>query len=426
MLRVDRHLVSTVAILLCWFIQPAAGQHEDLSIYSSQAGGGALVADYDFSDKIEVSDRLGFPVGGMRFYSSANPGYRSPSSNNPGEGLFAVTPGTSISFEIVALDAGVSVKWGSTVIDAPGESATIGTVDLHEHPEYQLSAPDGTTGDYNLSFRLTTSASGYSDSSVYSFVLTNADEDPTATPTDTATAGATPTATTTATASPTPTVTATATASATPPATLLVTATATPTDTATATATATATEVVEFGCPALPRENCLVSETPGRSLLLMKNLGSGRRKMVIRWLKGEATDVADFGAPDISTSYAACIYSEDGGSPGLVMSSVVASGGSCSGKPCWKQTGSGYRFRDRAATQGGVKTLNLRSGQAGRAKIIFKALGEALVLPPLPLVQSPRALVQIVNDDIGGRCWEISLPAPPAVNTTQKFKDKGE
>ncbi len=424
MLRADRYLVATVATLLCWYAQPAAAQHEDLSIYSSQAGGGQLVADYDFGEKIAVSDRLGFPVGGDRYYASANPGYGSPSGSIPGESLFAVASGTSISFEIVALDAGVSVKWGSTVIDAPGESATIGTVDLHVHPEYQLVAPDGVTGDYNLSFRLTTSAPAYADSPVYTFVLTNADEDPTVTPTDTAPATATATATATS--------TGTATAPATPTDTAIAAATPTetpavpPTDTATATPTPTATEMVEFGCPLLPRDGCLTSVQPTRSLLLMKNLGGGRRKMVIKWLKGEATDLADFAEPDVSTSYAACIYSEDGGSPSLVMGSVVAPGGSCNGRPCWKQTRSGYVFRDRSAAQGGVKTVKLRAGDAGRAKLIFKALGDALVLPALPLVQSPRALVQIINDEVDGRCWEISLPAPPVTATTQKFKDKGE
>lgn len=193
---------------------PAPAQDIDVAVYSTSLGGGALVAaDFDFLGKIRVADRLGSCPGGECFYSSNDPGFRSPAASRPGEGLHALTPGTPVDFEVVALDGGVSFKVGATVLRSAGSSVRLGTATgLHLHPEYQLQTPKGVVGDYSLSFRLTTSAVQYEPSQIYTFVLTNGgltetSPTPEATPTNTATP---PTAT------PPPTATATPPPAATP------------------------------------------------------------------------------------------------------------------------------------------------------------------------------------------------------------------
>ncbi len=89
---------------------------------------------------------------------------------------------------------------------------------------------------------------------------------------------------------------------------------------------------------------------------------------------------------------------------------TIPAGGACpppSATPCWKGRGAppgsrGWRYRDRAATAGGVESLQLQPGAAGAAKITLKARGPSLVLPTLPLAVPLR--VQLSAE--GAACWE--------------------
>ncbi len=209
---------TAAALLLIAVAGEVRAQDVDVVVLSTEPGGGTLVAaQYDFATPVRVQDRLGFCPGGQCFYSSTNPGYRTPSIGQ--DGLHPLTAGTPVSFEIVAIDAGISVKWGSTVIDAVGESTRIGNaLALHVHPEYQLEAAEGVVGEFELSFRLTSTSPQYGDSEVRNFILSNGD----APPTETA-APATPT--------PSPTEQPTAPPTATEPPTATPTHTHTPTET---------------------------------------------------------------------------------------------------------------------------------------------------------------------------------------------------
>ena len=160
--------------------------------------------------------------------------------------------------------------------------------------------------------------------------------------------------------------------------------------------------------------------------MLLQDRGTERRKMLIKWLKGAATETADFGNPESSTSYAVCIYSETAGTPHLALASIVGPGGSCGVAPCWRQAKNGFVFKDASAVRGGVKSLRLRQGTAGRAKVVLEAKGLALELPTLPIEQSPRVVAQVINDLDGGRCWGISMSSPPLKANSEMFKDKGD
>ena len=200
---------------LCGARLPTLAQDVDVLIFSTEPGGGSLVpAEYDFDEKIQVRDSLPFCPGGRCFYSRTDPGFRTPSGNRPTDGLYTLAPGTPVRFEIVALDAGVSFKVGAGVLKASGESTSLGTaLAMHVHPEYQLEAAEGVVGDFNLSFRLTTTSPQYSASQVRSFTLTNGDVPATQTPSPTPTPRPTdpPTATATHTEMPTATRTPTST-----------------------------------------------------------------------------------------------------------------------------------------------------------------------------------------------------------------------
>jgi len=147
-------VILALAAALLALPDPLAAQpteHSDITVFGTSSGGGALATDYDFSQPITVSESL--CAGGLCLYSATNPGFVASSV---GEGSLApLQSGTVVGFEVVSLDPGVSVKIDATVLDAPGESATLGAVPgLHNHPEWQVTRPEGERGEYRAAFRL--------------------------------------------------------------------------------------------------------------------------------------------------------------------------------------------------------------------------------------------------------------------------------
>ena len=143
-----RRLAWIVGVLCSGPLWPATGlaQDVDVRIYSDAGGGGSLVAaDFDFSAPNPISES--FCVGGTCLFSTTDPGFRTPPTDRPGESLFALDAGTAVFLEIVAIHEAASVKVGANVIDAAGESASLGTATgVHLHPEFQVVLSAGTTG----------------------------------------------------------------------------------------------------------------------------------------------------------------------------------------------------------------------------------------------------------------------------------------
>lgn len=244
---------------------------------------------------------------------------------------------------------------------------------------------------------------------------------PTETPTPTRTPSLTMTATPTPTHTDTPTATPTHTHTNTP--------TATPTQTNTPTATATATATFS-DCPAAPLTGC---ETAGRSTLLVKDrsLNSGDT-ITWKWRRGPELARLDFGQPTVDppsgTTYSLCVYDSSSGVDTLAMRATAIAGGVCAGRPCWAETGPGFRYRNPNRTPNGLQTVVLKSGAAGQSAVIVKGRGDNLELPgPINLSQyfsnDPRVTVQLLRSD-GGKCWEARYLAPAIRNTGEQFRAK--
>jgi hypothetical protein len=233
---------------------------------------------------------------------------------------------------------------------------------------------------------------------------------PTSTSTRTATATATPTSTQTRTATATPTVTPTPTVSDTP----TRTATTTPSPTVTPTSTP------DPQCGAMPLTGCTQSTAANKASLLLKNGGGAGDKLVWKWTRGGATAAADLGDPVSSTTYALCIYDESGGVPGLALRALVPP------SAAWSAAGTGFKFSDPAGASAGITSILIKSGAAGKAKIIIKGKGAALDMPMLPLQQDPQVIVQLKNTLAAGHCWEARFSGPAKKNDGREFKDKGD
>ena len=214
--------------------------------------------------------------------------------------------------------------------------------------------------------------------------------------------------------------------SATPTETPTTTPTQTLTPTPTETFTPVATATPDPMCGTTPILGCRQSIEGNKSLLVLKDKGGSKNKAIFKWIKGETTDITTFGDPLTSTSYSLCIYDQTSGTSSLVMQALAPPGGICNGKPCWKTTRKGFKYNDKLTTNDGVRLINLKSGPAGKAKIIFKAQGTNLNLPSLPLQQDLQVIAQVKNNINAGECWEARFSGPPKKNDVSIFKDKGE
>jgi len=222
-----------------------------------------------------------------------------------------------------------------------------------------------------------------------------------------------------------PTNTPTHTPTNTPTNTPTATPTHTPTNTPTHTPTHTATPNVNCG-PA-PIAGCRQSVVSNKSSLQLKKSGGTKDKLTFRWNKGAATNLVDLGNPSSTTTYTLCVYDQTANVSSLIVQALVPPGGTChNGKPCWKSTSKGFRYSDRGAGNDGIKTINLKSGTAGKAKILVKGQGVGLGLPTLPLNQNQAVIAQMKNNRNAGECWEARFSSPATKNDVEQFKDKGD
>ena len=106
------------------------------------------------------------------------------------------------------------------------------------------------------------------------------------------------------------------------------------------------------------------------------------------------------------------------------MGGTAPAGGICAGRPCWKAVGaSGFRYHDKDATPDGLTGIVLKSGDAGQAKVVLKAKGVALGLPPLPLSLPVRVSLHAAD----GTCWESVYGSQGVIqNDERAFKAKDE
>jgi len=178
-----------------------------------------------------------------------------------------------------------------------------------------------------------------------------------------------------------------------------------------------------FGCIGDVWLGCRVSTHLRKAKLTIKDKDpDSRDRMVWTLSRGEETLVEAFGDPVTTTNYDACIFDESAGAPALIMHTDVLPALDCHNKPCWKAIGDhAFKYRNGEGIPNGATKLILKSGEVSKTKVIFKAKGELLEIPPLPLNLPFR--FQMRNDL--GECWEaIYTEAGVSKNDDASFVGK--
>lgn len=182
-----RQIVSLLtAAALGLAAQPLAHAHSDWEIASTAPGGGQLVVDFDFETVVGLDyDPVLSGLLSASVYTSTDPGFNTIAADKPLENLYRLPPGTNVTVEITAIDAGkVAVFFPNpapTLLDSVGDTYFLGTQDatppndIHHHGEMRLilALPDTEPGEGSFTFKLTTTSAGFTSSQEYTVKLSN-------------------------------------------------------------------------------------------------------------------------------------------------------------------------------------------------------------------------------------------------------------
>lgn len=151
-------------------LQPAPpGGHGHIEIGSSSPGGGSILMELP-STTVHVTE--GGTVGSLTLWSSSDPALATLEEDHPDDGLYALPEGAPVSLEVVALDGGVRFSYGDAILEEPGDSVELGLAPFHDHGLWEVVVPEGVhEGEFDLSFRLTTTTPPYAASEPATFTL---------------------------------------------------------------------------------------------------------------------------------------------------------------------------------------------------------------------------------------------------------------
>lgn len=160
-------------VLVAISARDVAAHDGAFEIRSTAKNGGPLSVGPARDREIEMVQTV--CSGGQCTYANNEMAFRTPASDLPEQGLFALKEGTLVRLELIAADAGVSLALGAASLDKPGDSVVLGrATTMHVHPQPIATGSEGQVRDWSLTLRLTTGAKGYSDSAPIALVLTNA------------------------------------------------------------------------------------------------------------------------------------------------------------------------------------------------------------------------------------------------------------
>ena len=150
----------------------ALAQHEHMDIYSTAPGGGDLVLVYDFNKTVDTFQV--FCAGGLCLYSTINPAFMAPDAGDDANGHYRLLDGTQVSVVIVDADSKVTLNVDGHRLKNADDTAVLGVMPpIHNHPSWQLVAPEGETGMYPIAYKLHADVGAYGDSPEYHQLLSN-------------------------------------------------------------------------------------------------------------------------------------------------------------------------------------------------------------------------------------------------------------
>ncbi len=164
-----------------------------------------------------------------------------------------------------------------------------------------------------------------------------------------------------------------------------------------------------------------------------KDVGDSNDLIVGNLSKGDnlihGTSPGQSGDPVLNgTNYQVCVLDEMGPDDfRVIFDSMVMSGGTCKGKPCWKYSGkpgheSGLLYRDPKGENGIVSKLAIKWGSS--SKLMFGAKGNDFpnLVPMGPGLLAENGRVSVIVKGSHGTSWRFDLTTPAKMNDPVKRK----
>ena len=156
------------------------------------------------------------------------------------------------------------------------------------------------------------------------------------------------------------------------------------------------------------------------SRLTLRDNGSSRDKLGWSWGRGAAISLASLGNPTAGDDYALCVFADDGVESRVVLSALAPAGAE------WAFVGdSSLKYRDKGLTPDGLKQIQIKVGDAGRAKIKVKGQGAALGLSGLGFGGAATLSAELRNVTTGA-CFGATYSNPFRSDDADRFDDMSD
>ena len=153
-------------------------------------------------------------------------------------------------------------------------------------------------------------------------------------------------------------------------------------------------------------------------LAIKKNDDDTKNKLLWKWLKGDATTLAELGDPTATTTYTLCVYA--GTTSAFLGKTDIPPGASWSAV-----SDKGFKLKDATGTPDGIQKATLTSGAEDKAKILVK--GKGANLPGLLAGTLPLPVTAQLVNDANGVCYEgVYDSADVKKNDGAQFKAKAQ
>ncbi len=147
----------------------------------------------------------------------------------------------------------------------------------------------------------------------------------------------------------------------------------------------------------------------GKSRLILRD-SANPASDTLTWKlsSADATSLVELGDPAGGDDYRLCVYDASGvAQPRLAAAAPAGS--------AWKASPTSVTYRSRTGSPNGLRTAKVKSGSAGKAKVLVKGKGVSLALPSVSSLVPP-VTAQLRNAD--GTCWGATFSTPDAATPT--------
>jgi hypothetical protein len=178
-------------------------------------------------------------------------------------------------------------------------------------------------------------------------------------------------------------------------------------------------------CPLQRRNDCITPNEPGKGTLSLKNgVEDPKDAFTLKLGKLGDTQKSDFGNPFLGSEFAVCHWDAQGDVDRLITQVRMFGGGLCDGVPCWKESATGFGYKDALAENGAIAKGSFKSGTGGKASIKLQGKGVRVGVPVMPFDVDSSMALQVMSLDTNV-CWGATF-SDTAKNAYEGYKAKSD